>query len=67
MLGRSFCNFCSLPRGSFSEVDTLLTVSSNLLLLSKDDYEDLLLSLENISRPLYGLVQKLKAQTPGNP
>ena len=64
---KEFLQFLFIARGSLAEVDTLLTVSINLKFLNDSDYQTLLQSLENTSRPLHGLIQKLKAQTPNIP
>lgn len=58
---REFIQFLHISWGSISELDTLLLLSKELDYLSINKYERLNNQLEEISKMLFGLIQKCKA------
>lgn len=59
---KEFLNFLSMSQGSASEVETELLISFRLDYLSNEDYQNLLLQLDEIGRMITGLGNHLKAK-----
>ncbi len=57
---KEFIHFLYISSGSLSEVDTLLTIASNLNYMSKNDLENSELKINKIGSLLNGLIKKLK-------
>lgn len=58
---KEFVQFLYIAEGSISELDTLLELSSELNFCSKEQTQNLLTSLENISKRVIGLIKKLNS------
>lgn len=55
--------FLMIARGSLSELDAQLDISTRLDFIKKDDYEKINDKLEQISRMLQGLINSCKTRT----
>lgn len=58
---KEFIQFLFISSGSLSEVDTLLTISSNLNYITENEFADANIKMNRISSLLNGLIKKLKA------
>lgn len=59
---KEFLQFLYIAEGSLSELDTLIELSLELNFCPKETAEYLLLSLENISKRIFGLIKKVESQ-----
>jgi four helix bundle protein len=57
---KEFIQFLYISSGSLSEVDTLITIASNLNYIKKDELEVITKKMDKISSLLNGLIKKLK-------
>jgi four helix bundle protein len=60
---KEFLQFLYIAEGSLSELDTLIELSVELNFCSKEISGNLLLSLENISKRIFGLIKKLNSES----
>ncbi len=58
-----FARFLRISLGSAKEVETFLTLSARLRFTAKDEVTPLLASTDEISRMLFSLISKLKAES----
>jgi len=58
---KEFIHFLFISSGSLSEVDTLLTISTDLNYITKVEFEAANIKMEKIGSLLNGLIRKLKA------
>jgi four helix bundle protein len=63
-----FCHFLGQARGSLLEVETQLSISLDLHLLSEDEFDDLCQRSSEVRRLLNGLIEsmRVRATVPGN-
>ena len=63
-----FCHFLGQARGSLLEVETQLSISLDLHLLSEDEFDDLRHRSSEVRRLLNGLIEsmRVRAAVPGN-
>ena len=63
-----FCHFLGQARGSLLEVETQLSISLDLHLLSEDEFDDLRQRSSEVRRLLNGLIEsmRVRAAVPGN-
>src|SRR5216683_2436075 len=55
--------FCTIARGSASELEYQLLLARDLLLIPASDHDKLALETEEVKRMLSALIQKLKAES----
>ena len=56
---KEFIQFLYIALSSASEVDTQLIISKNLEYINADEYEELLIELNSISKMIQGLIKSL--------
>jgi len=56
---KDFVQFLYISRGSLAELDTQLTLSHKLGYLDEENYQKLLIQIDEIQRMLYGMITKL--------
>jgi four helix bundle protein len=61
---KEFLNHLSMARGSLAELETLILLSEQLGLLTKESSDALLASCDEISRMISGLKQSLEVKLP---
>jgi four helix bundle protein len=59
---KEFLQFLYIAEGSLRELDTLIELSFELNFCLREIAENLLLSLENISKRIFGLIRKLNSE-----
>jgi four helix bundle protein len=57
---KEFIQFLYISSGSLSEVDTLITIASNLNYIKKEEFEVITKKMDKVSALLNGLIKKLK-------
>jgi four helix bundle protein len=57
-----FIRFLDIAKGSLYEVNSLLDIARELQYIKEDAYQQLDLSCNEITKIIYGLIKKLKAQ-----
>jgi four helix bundle protein len=57
---KEFIQFLYISSGSLSEVDTLITIASNLNYIKKEELEVITQKMDKVSALLNGLIKKLK-------
>jgi four helix bundle protein len=57
---KEFIQFLYISSGSLSEVDTLITIASNLNYIKKEELEVITKKMDKVSALLNGLIKKLK-------
>jgi four helix bundle protein len=57
---KEFIQFLYISSGSLSEVDTLITIASNLNYIKKEEFEVITQKMDKVSALLNGLIKKLK-------
>jgi four helix bundle protein len=57
---KEFIQFLYISSGSLSEVDTLITIASNLNYIKKEELEVITPKMDKVSALLNGLIKKLK-------
>ena len=58
----SFVHYLRIARGSLNEVETLLTIATDLSLISEEDHDRMTLAVSILGRKLYNLIERVKAQ-----
>lgn len=57
---KEFINFLFIALGSVSEMDTLITIATQIGYLEKSEEDQLIKKIEDISKLISGLIKKLK-------
>jgi four helix bundle protein len=64
---KEFAQFLGIARGSLSELESLLIAANRLEYLPKSSLDALTERIHAVRRPLYGLIEKFRHQSPSSP
>lgn len=62
---REFLRFLAIAKGSVAEIETQLIIARRLRFLNEDDFNELSMDLNELSRMLYALMKILDSKTNG--